>query len=52
MEMDIERVCAAARQHRQNLKNPPKTAEEYLVTLERQGLVKTVAHLREFVALI
>lgn len=52
MEMDIERVCAAARQHRQNLKNPPKTAEEYLVTLERQGLVKTAAHLRKFVALI
>jgi len=52
MDLNVESVCAAARQHRLNLKNPPKTAEEYIATLERQGLTKTVARLRECAALI
>ena len=52
MEIDMENVCTAARQHRINLKNPPKTALEYLGTLERQGLPQTVARLREFVSII
>jgi hypothetical protein len=30
-----------------NLKNPPKTAEEYLDTLLRQGLPETVTALRD-----
>jgi predicted nucleic acid-binding protein len=33
--------------HRLSLINPPKTVDEYLVTLEKQGLPKTVAFLRE-----
>jgi predicted nucleic acid-binding protein len=41
-------VAAAAQTHRQSLKNPPKTVEEYLDTLERQGLTQTVSVLREF----
>jgi hypothetical protein len=41
-------VCSAARKQRESLKNPPKTVEEYLASLERQGLVRTVAALREF----
>jgi len=52
MEIDMESVCTAARQHRINLRNPPKTALEYLGTLERQGLPKTVARLREFASII
>jgi hypothetical protein len=40
------RVLAAARDHRQSLKNPPKSVEEYLAALERVGLVGTVAALR------
>jgi len=52
MAVNMESVCAAARQHRLNLRNPPKIAEEYLATLERQGLPKTATRLREFTSLI
>jgi hypothetical protein len=45
------RVLAAARDHRQSLKNPPKSVEEYLAALEKLGLVGTVAALRPFAAL-
>ncbi len=38
LNLDTERVCTAMRQHRASLKNPPKTVEEYLATLEEQGL--------------
>ena len=41
-------VVAAAQDHRQSLKNPPKTVAEYLETLERQGLTQTVSALREY----
>lgn len=41
-------VVAAAENHRQSLKNPPKTVSEYLETLERQGLTQTVSVLREY----
>lgn len=42
-------VCAAAKRQRDSLKNPPKTVAEYLETLERQGLIQTVANLRQVV---
>lgn len=48
MERLPARVLAAAREHRQGLKNPPKSVEEYLAALERVGLVGTVAALRPF----
>ncbi len=38
LNLDSERVCAAMHAHRASLKNPPKTVEEYLATLEEQGL--------------
>ena len=41
-------VAAAARNHRESLTNPPKTVEEYLNTLEAQGLTQTVSVLREY----
>jgi hypothetical protein len=45
-------VCAAAKMQRTRLKNPPRTVEEYLQSLERQGLAQTVSVLRKFAALI
>jgi predicted nucleic acid-binding protein len=40
-------VAGAARNHRESLKNPPKTIEEYLNTLAAQGLPQSSATLRE-----
>lgn len=45
-------VCAAAKRHRASLRKPPKNAEEYLTTLEAQGLAQTVSGLRKFAELI
>jgi hypothetical protein len=41
-------MVAAARDHRDSLRNPPKTIEEYLTSLEAQGLTQTVSVLREY----
>ena len=41
-------ILAAAQTHRLSLKNPPKSAAEYLATLERQGLTQTVSVLRKY----
>jgi predicted nucleic acid-binding protein len=41
-------VAAAARDHWESLKNPPKTVEEYFHALDLQGLSKTVSVLREY----
>jgi len=43
-------VLRAARKHRLSLKHPPKTVDEYLATLEKQGLSQTVAFLRKYEA--
>lgn len=45
-------VCETAANHRRSLKNPPKTADEYLDTLLKQGLTQTVGLLREWKAAI
>ena len=45
-------VCAAVKRQRESLRNPPKTAEELLATFENQGLVQTVARLRQFLELL
>lgn len=45
-------VCTAAKRHRASLKNPPKDVDEYLGTLEVQGLAQTVSGLRQFAELI
>lgn len=45
-------VCAAIKQQRESLRNPPKSVEELLTSLESQGLIQTVAHLRQFAALL
>jgi PIN domain-containing protein len=41
-------VIEAAHNHRTSLKNPPKTVEEYLDSLESQGLTQTASALREY----
>ena len=42
-------VAGAAEDHRLSLKNPAKTIEEYLNTLEVVGLTQSVSVLREYV---
>jgi hypothetical protein len=44
-DQDPASVLTAARLHRASLKRPPKTAAEYLATLERCRLVETAARL-------
>jgi len=38
LNLDGEKVCTAMRLHRASLKNPSRTVEEFLATLEDQGL--------------
>lgn len=44
--------CAVVKRQREGLRNPPRTAEELLATLESQGLVQTAARLRQFAELL
>lgn len=46
LEADEAAVVEAARRQRAALKNPPKSVDEFLDTLEQQGLTQTVARLR------
>ncbi|MBU2763950.1 PIN domain-containing protein [Acidithiobacillus caldus] len=48
LDLHPAQVCEAAANHRRLLKNPPKTADEYLDTLLKQGLTQTVGLLREW----
>ena len=48
IDLNSGKVCKAAEEHRQSLRNPPKTVDEYLDTLLRQGLPQTAALLRSF----
>ena len=50
LNRDAERVCTAIRQHRASLKKPHKTIQEYLVTLEAQGLREFSQAVRHVVA--
>ena len=43
-------VTGAARDHRESLKNPPVTIEQYLETLAVQGLTRTVPVLRGYMS--
>jgi predicted nucleic acid-binding protein len=45
-------VCAVVKRQRDNLRNPPRTAEELLSTLESQGLPQAVARLRQSIELL
>jgi hypothetical protein len=48
LDLHPAKVCEAAANHRRALKNPPKTADQYLDTLLSQGLTQTVGVLREW----
>ena len=48
LNLDAERVCMAMRQHRASLRNPPKKVEEYLATLEEQGLSRLSQAVRHY----
>ena len=50
LHLDAVRVCTAMRQHRASLKNPPKTVEEYLATLEEQGLSRFAQAVRPYIS--
>jgi hypothetical protein len=52
LELAPALVCGAAKKQRESLKNPPMSVEQYLQSLERQGLAQTVATLRTFADLI
>jgi predicted nucleic acid-binding protein len=52
LELAPGAVCAAVKRQREGLRNPPKTAEELLTTLESQGLTQAVARLRPFIELL
>jgi predicted nucleic acid-binding protein len=48
LDLDSEAVCAAVKLDRLSLKKPPKSVDEYLEDLQRQGLLRTVGMLRRF----
>lgn len=50
--LDTAAVLTSAQRCRDRLRNPHKTAAEYLERLEAQGLPKTVAELRQYQAII
>ncbi len=43
-------VIQAANQHRNTLKNPPFTLDEYLQTLTKQGLIETAQVFRQILS--
>lgn len=52
MELDQAAVVQSAKAQRHVLRNPPKSADEFLDTLAAQGLPITADHLRQFQNLI
>lgn len=52
LETHTNEVLKTMKAHRSVLKNPPKSPEEYLLTLEKQGLTQTVGMIRKYKDLI
>jgi hypothetical protein len=50
--LDAEMVYTAVKEQRARLKNPPRSVDDFLATLEKQQLAQTVAHLRKALDLI
>lgn len=48
LDLDAGAVCAAVKQHRARLKNPPVDVVGYLESLQRQELTQAVSVLRSF----
>jgi hypothetical protein len=51
-QLDLHQSAVIAKQHREALKNPPKTVDEYIETLAAQGLAISADRFRDFVGLI
>lgn len=47
LKRELEKFLETIERHRQALQRPPKTRDEYLTTLEKQKLSKTVAAIRQ-----
>lgn len=52
LDLNQGAVIASAKQHRDALKNPSKTADEYIETLAAQGLAISADRFRDFIELI
>lgn len=52
MDLDRDAVAWAAREQRNRLRNPPKSVEEFLDALLRQGLTQTTTQLEEMIDLL
>jgi predicted nucleic acid-binding protein len=50
--LDRAAVLVAAHRVRARLRNPPKSAEDYLQSLESQGLIKTVDELSNYASIL
>ncbi len=50
LDVSPDLVAQAARDHRESLKNPPRTIQQYLHALELQGLTRTVPVLRQYLS--
>lgn len=50
--IDFGAVCEAAKRQRTMLKNPPRSVDEFLETIESQGLPQTAAQLRGLAGLL
>ncbi|CCG40313.1 PIN domain-containing protein [Magnetospirillum molischianum] len=51
-DLDLAKVLESVRICRARLKNPPKSINDFLDTLEAQSLPKTVAELRRYSAIL
>jgi hypothetical protein len=48
IDLDCATVCGAAKEHRARLKNPIKSVSEYLASLQRNELPRSVAALERY----
>jgi hypothetical protein len=52
IDLDADAIYAAVKAQREKLRNPPKSAEELIATLEHQSLAQTTTRLRQVIDLI
>ncbi len=52
LELNLALCCKVIKEQRLVLKNPPKTAEEFLLILQKQSLQQTASKLKEYIDLI
>ena len=52
LDLSPETVFLAVQRQRQSLRQPPKSVEDLLETLQRQGLARTTAYLHQFHSLL